>query len=76
MKPIADMSEPELLEAIWRMKRLIHNLGKLVKGRAGREFVRASGLAVCPDCGLEYYDHPVVDDALLHVACSGKLLKL
>lgn len=38
---------------------------------------RASGLALCPHCGNEYYDHPTHPFAdCLTIACNGQLLKL
>lgn len=37
---------------------------------------RASGNAICPKCGLEYFDHPAVFEHILHLACDGRLLKL
>jgi hypothetical protein len=38
---------------------------------------RASGLCVCPDCGLEYYVHPRDGrEPWMTIVCSGRRYKL
>ena len=38
---------------------------------------RAGGDAICPACGLVYYDHPCDSEyTFLHVLCSGHRVKL
>jgi hypothetical protein len=77
MKPIPEMSPTELGHAARQLKRMIRNLGKLIPVADRNDFERASGLAICPLCGLEYFDHPPVGaDELLYVGCDGKMLKL
>ena len=38
---------------------------------------RASGLCICPSCGLEYYDHPMLAEPYnwLHILCNGEYVK-
>lgn len=42
------------------------------------ECIRASGEAICPECGKEYWRHPRVTREVptLARACDGRLLKL
>lgn len=41
------------------------------------DWVRASGLCVCPVCGKLYYDHPyLVGFEWLTLLCDGSLVKL
>lgn len=40
---------------------------------------RFAGGAICPDCQLEYFDHPQLTNGVangLTVTCQGKLVKL
>lgn len=39
------------------------------------DFTRASGQCECEICGLEYFDHPQLENGLF-VVCSGRLFHL
>lgn len=41
------------------------------------DYVRASGLTICPTCGFEYFDHaPVTGYEWLTRLCDGRFVKL
>ena len=53
--------------------------GSILSSDKALDFVRASGEAICPTCGLIYLDHPEIREGVckgLVVACGGTLLKL
>ncbi len=71
-----DVAEAEIarLRVLVRSYQLLaRNVAKLVPSG---DSTWASGLVVCEHCRLEYYDHPVCADGLLHVGCDGRLWKL
>lgn len=77
MKPLSEMSPGEMATVIHQLKRMVRMVCGKLRPKKDVEFERASGKAICPDCGLEYFDHPGVGlDLTLHVACDGRLLKL
>ncbi|WP_294124211.1 hypothetical protein [Sphingomonas sp.] len=79
MKPTPEMSREELMDYVRGLKRMVRNVVPKFPLEASDQldFARASGLAICPQCGLEYFDHPAVDqDDLLTIACDGRILKL
>ena len=76
MKPIPEMARAELEDFTRQLRKTIRCLGSQ-RGRGfGDDFVRASRLAICGQCGLELIDHPLCADEILHVGCDGRLLKL
>lgn len=62
-------------ETIRRYKLLVDNLGKLFHSTPVDTFQRASGLVICPKCGLCYFDHPQCPSGFF-MSCDGQLLKL
>ena len=78
MKFISEMSPGELAQTIHQYRRLVRALAGKIKVELDAEFTRASGLAICPECGLDYFQHAQVGPymAPLTMACDGKLLKL
>lgn len=76
MKPIPDLTLAEAHQALRQFKLMVRNFAPRLRVDAADidNFIRASGQAQCPKCGLEYFDHPHVDG--LVVSCDGRLLKL
>lgn len=75
---------------VWVMlavgSRAVHRLDRLVEARsdyayvmsASRETIRVDGRAICPHCGMSYYDHtPIKADGFesFYKACNGSILK-
>lgn len=70
----------------WRMlsfKNQARNLIRSLEARFTDEEAiaaeRRAGGAICPDCQLEYFDHPTIHEGPaegLTVTCQGNLVKL
>lgn len=49
----------------------------MTKAERAGDVNRAGGGVVCSICGLEYYDHPTVEEFPdLHVTCEWRVFKL
>ena len=67
----------EAQEKVRRLKRQAKWLASMIEFYdEQRKIERASGRAVCPICGLEYYDHPELPQVAAVVTCEGKLFHL
>jgi hypothetical protein len=76
MKNIFEQSHDELMMTVRRLRRMLHHIGELVE--PVESFERASGAALCPNCGLELRDHPEQRGAtgVTVISCDGRRWKL
>ena len=70
------MDEPKMSdnERVRRFRRMTERMAAMIDWPPEDAFERASGLCICDECGLEYFDHPEEDGLVL--TCNGRLLKL
>lgn len=63
-------------EKMRRFRKQAEALAKLVDAsKSELDFVRADARLVCETCGLEYLDHPQLEN-ILFLICDGMFVKL
>lgn len=73
MKPLHEMTNEELVQTVRQYRRMIRRLAAKMPYQE-HECQRASGLALCPACQLELYEHPTING--LTMDCYGRTYHL